>query len=138
GWGGVRGAGTGGGPGRRAGDGGVSPAKARRNVLVQARREGSSHFTTQSRGHSTADGRFRAVYAPASAGTWRFRLLVLPTATRRGATSDTRIVRAVDVAAPRPVTGLQVSGISLDSATLTWVNPGGRDFTGVTIRRATG
>ena len=33
---------------------------------------------------------------------------------------------------------LQVSEISLDSATLTWVNPTDKDFTGVTIRRAAG
>ena len=93
---------------------------------------------TQSTGHSSAGGRFRAVYVPTSAGTWRFRLLVLHSATRGAVVSGTRIIKAIDVAAPRPVTGLQVSGVSLDSATLTWVNPTDKDFTGVTIRRAAG
>jgi len=112
--------------------------KARRTVLVQARRPGSSHFVTQSSGHSAANGAFRATFAPTSAGTWQFRLLVLPSATKRSATSDTRVVRAVDVAAPDAVTRLQVAGISRQSATLTWVNPADKDFAGVTIRRAEG
>jgi chitodextrinase len=112
--------------------------RARRTVEVQARRPGSSTFVTQSRGRTTAAGAFRAVYAPTSAGTWRFRLRVLPSATRGAATSDTRVLNAIDVTAPRAVSTLQVSGISLDSATLTWVNPTDKDFTGVTIRRAAG
>ena len=112
--------------------------RARRTVEVQARRPGSSKFVTQSRGRSTAAGAFRAVYAPTSAGTWRFRLRVLPSATRAAATSETRVLNAIDVAAPRAVSSLQVSEISLDSATLTWVNPTDKDFTGVTIRRAAG
>jgi len=112
--------------------------RARRTVLVQARRPGSLTFETQSRARSTAAGTFRAVYAPSSAGTWRFRLQVLPSATRRAATSATRVINAIDVVAPKAVTTLQASGISPDSATLTWVNPTDKDFTGVTIRRAAG
>ena len=45
---------------------------------------GSSTFVTQSRGHSAANGTFRAVYVPTSAGTWRFRLRVLRSATTGG------------------------------------------------------
>lgn len=115
----------------------VAP-KARRTVLVQARQPGSSHFVTQSRGHSAANGAFRAIFAPTTAGTWQFRLLVLPSATKRSATSDTRVVRAVDVSAPHAVTQLHVAGVSRESATLTWVNPTDKGFTGVTIRRAEG
>ena len=112
--------------------------KARRTVLVQARQPGSSHFVTQSSGHSAANGAFRATFAPTTAGSWQFRLLVLPSATKRSATSDTRVVRAVDVAAPRAVTKLRVAGVSRESATLSWVNPTDKGFTGVTIRRAEG
>jgi len=124
--------------GRTVVDGVVVVPRARRTVEVQARRPGSSKFVTQSRGRSTAAGAFRAVYAPSSAGTWRFRLRVLPSATRAAATSETRVLNTIDVAAPRAVSSLQVSEISLDSATLSWVNPIDKDFTGVTIRRAAG
>ncbi len=124
--------------GRTVSDRVVVVPRARRTILVQSRHAGSTHFVTRARGHSSADGGFRAFYAPTSAGTWRFRLLVLGTSTRGPVASGTRIVRAKDVAAPRAVTGVQVSGVSLDSATLTWVNPTDKDFTGVTIRRAAG
>jgi chitodextrinase len=124
--------------GSRVADGVVVLPRARRTIVVQARKPGSTRFVTQSKGHSAANGTFRAVYVPTSAGTWRFRLRVLRNATNGPATSDTRVLRAIDVAAPRPVTGIQVSGLSLDSATLTWFNPSDKDFTGVTIRRTTG
>ena len=124
--------------GRKVSDQVVVLPRARRTVLVQARTPGSSQFVTQSRGHSTAAGRFRADYTPTSAGTWAFRLLVLPSAKRGPATSHTRLVRVTDVSAPRAVTELQVSGISLDGATLSWMNPTDDDCTGVTIRRAVG
>ena len=124
--------------GRKVSDRVVVQPKARRTILVQARKPGSTRFVTQSKGHSAANGTFRAVYVPTSAGTWQFRLRVLRSATNGAATSDTRVLRAIDLTAPRAVTELQQSEISLDSATLTWRNPGDMDFTGVTIRRAVG
>ena len=92
---------------------------------------------TQSRGHSTAAGRFRADYAPTSAGTWAFRLLVLPSAKRGPATSHTRLVSVTDVSAPRAVTGSRCPDLPR-RATLSWMNPTDDDCTGVTIRRAVG
>ena len=68
--------------GRTVVDDVVVVPRARRTILVQARKPGSTHFVTQSQGHSTANGRFRAVYVPTSAGSWRFRLFVLRSATR--------------------------------------------------------
>ena len=124
--------------GRTVVDDVVVVPRARRTILVQARKPGSTHFVTRSQGHSTANGRFRAAYVPTSAGSWRFRLFVVRSATRGSVVSGTRILTAIDVAAPRPVTLRGVSAISLDSVTLTWANPTNTDFTGVTIRRAAG
>ena len=118
----------------------ISP-RARRTVLVQARRPGSSHFVTQSASSSSARGKFRAVYRPTSGGDWRYRLVVKPTPKRAGVTSAARLVTVANPAdhtAPHAVQGLKVSEVTLDSATLSWANPGDADFTGVTIRRAVG
>ena len=112
--------------------------RARRVVLVQARRPGAKHFATLSQGRSTARGRFRAVYAPTSG--WR---LAVP-ARRRPPAEPIRahlrhaVVTVLDRTLPAPSTQLAGSQVTPDTATLTWVEPADKDFTGVTIRRAVG
>jgi chitodextrinase len=123
--------------GRTVVDSVVVLPRARRIVLVQARPPGASKFVTQSRGHSAANGTFRAVYAPTKAGTWRFQIVVLANKSRDGATAGPRVVRAVDRTAPALVTRVGFL-VTSDSAILSWVNPTDKDFTGVTIRRAVG
>ena len=123
--------------GRTVVDSVVVVPRAQRVVLVKASRPGSSKFVTQSRGHSTANGTFRAVYAPNRAGTWRFQIVVLASKSRDGATAGPRVVKAVDRTAPASVTRVGFL-VTSDSATLSWVNPTDKDFTGVTIRRAVG
>ncbi len=124
--------------GRTVVDSMVVVPRTRRVVLVQASRPGSATFVTQSRGHSSANGSFKAVYAPTKAGTWRFQVVVQRTRTRSAAAAGPRVVKAVDRTAPSAVTGVTVSGITVDAATLTWVNPQDQDLAGVTIRRAVG
>jgi len=111
--------------------------RARRTVVVQARQPGSTAFVKMSVGHSKANGTFKAVYAPSKAGDWRFRLLVRRTRTREQAVTATRVVTAVDLTAPKAVTGI-VSEVTVNTAKLTWVNPTASDFSGVTIRRTVG
>jgi hypothetical protein len=111
--------------------------RAKRVVLVQAHLVGSSKFVTQSRGHSSPKGLFKAAYAPKRAGQWQFQIVVLPTKTRDGVTAGPRAVTAVDRTAPGPVTGVG-SLVTANSVSLTWTNPADKDFTGVTIRRADG
>ena len=92
--------------------------RARRTVVVQVRRPGAAGFVTQSTGHSTASGAFTASYAPTSAGTWRFRLAVRPTAHRKAVTSGVRIVTAT---AQASVTGLELTALTRTSLSLAWV-----------------
>ncbi len=136
-------------PGQKVSDQVVVLPKARRTILVQSRKPGSTRFVTQSAGSSSATGRFRAVYRPTSGGAWLFRLVVKSTHSRRGVTSAARLVTVLDktappavpvldTTAPASVTGLKVSEVTLDSATLSWVNPQDADFTGVMIRRSNG
>ena len=108
--------------------------RQRRDILVQARRPGSTTFATQLRGHSSAKGLFTAAYAPKTAGTWRFRLVVLPNAHRKGVRSA---IRKVNVTQQASVTGLEFTALTRTSVSLAWINPSD-DFTGVTIRRADG
>ena len=110
---------------------------AKRVVLIQVRRPGSADFKTLSTGHSSASGKFHAVYVASGAGTWRFRLLVRRIPTREQAVTGIRVVRAVDLTAPQAVTGIG-SEVTSTTAKLTWVNPKDKDFSGVTIRRTVG
>lgn len=123
--------------GRRIADDVIVTPHAKRVVLVQARRPGSADFKTLSTGHSSASGKFHAVYVASTAGTWRFRLLVRRTATREQGVTGMRVVKTVDLTAPEAVTGV---GFEATSSTikLTWVNPTATDFSGVTIRRTVG
>jgi chitodextrinase len=110
---------------------------ARRVVLVQARSPRAKHFVTLSHGRSAASGRFKAVYSAPTAGDWQFRLVVRPSKTRQGVTTNPRSVKAVDRTAPGAVTQVQAAATT-STVKLTWVNPKDKDFTGVTIRRAEG
>ena len=123
--------------GRTVVDSVVVLPRARRAIVVQASHPGSSKFVTQTRGHSSANGTFRAVYAPNKAGTWRFRIMVRATETREAAITGPRVVKAIDRTAPAAVTQV-TSLVTANAATLTWVNPKDKDFTGVTIRRTVG
>ena len=123
--------------GRKIVDDVIVKPHAKRVVLIQARRPGSADFKTLSTGHSSATGTFHAVYVASGAGTWRFRLLVRRTPTREQAVTGIRVVKAVDLTAPKAVTGIG-SEVTSTTAKLTWVNPTDKDFSGVTIRRTVG
>lgn len=123
--------------GRKIADKVVVLPHARRVVLVQARTPRGNHFVTLSHGRSAASGKFKAVYSAPTAGDWQFRLVVRPSKTRQGVTTEPRSVKAVDRTAPGAVTQVQAAATT-STVKLTWVNPKDKDFTGVTIRRAQG
>jgi len=110
---------------------------ARRVVLVQAQGPQASQFVTLSSGRSAANGRFKAVYAASKPGAWKFRLVVRPSKTRKGASTGPRRVTAVDQTAPGAITQA-AAATTTSTVKLSWVNPKDKDFQGVVIRRALG
>ena len=134
--------------------------KAPRTVCVQARGPGARDFVTVSVGRAGSAGGFRAVYRPATAGVWAYRLLVragatarrvvtparlltvsAPTSTTPGATppvTQTPPATPTDSTPPGPVTGLVVASSSSAAVHLSWSNPADGDFAGVMVRRSQG
>ena len=134
--------------------------KAPRTVCVQARGPGARDFVTVSVGRADSAGGFRAVYRPATAGVWAYRLLVragatarrvvtparlltvsVPTSTTPGATppvTQPPSATPTDSTPPGPVTGLVLASSSSASVHLSWTNPADADFAGVMVRRSPG
>ena len=79
---------------------------------------------------------------PRKTGTYRYRVVAFPWhGTARWRTPyGSVVVRAAtpDTTAPGPVSAVSVGGVSSESLTLLWTNPGDADFAGVMIRRALG
>jgi hypothetical protein len=133
-------------PGQSVADDVVITPPAARAVSVQGRGPGSSTFVTLSTGTSSRDGRFQAVYSPASVGAWTYHLVVQPTATAVAATTATRSINVVspststppDRTPPGSVTALSVTSVTQRTITLAWTNPTDADLSGVVIRRAAG
>lgn len=71
-----------------------------RDVSVQARRPGTTAFTTVSAGRSSSTGAFHAVFRPTTLGEWGFRLVVMTGPTALAAVTPTRLVSAVDPTVP--------------------------------------
>lgn len=105
---------------------------------VQIRRHGTSRWTTQSRGRSTASGALTARFQPPRAGTWDYRIQVDPEVLYAGAVSGVRTVSASGRVVGTSLTGASTKGVRIiltqQVAQALTVRPGGRRTVELQVR----
>ena len=115
------------------------PIRAGRTVALQMWRSG--HWVSVVSGRQSAAGTASLPMRAGLTAKYAYRAQTAGAAGAAAFASPLRLLTvspAADITAPKPVTGLRKDDSSNHSVALGWVNPLDADFSGVTIRRATG